>query len=85
MAQAQTGRATARSTEVFELKSASLSLLSLLLRSADVAELATALQNRLGETPEVFNNDPLLIDLSHRLILLLCEVADFSPATKPLF
>jgi len=68
MAQAQAGRAgkaaAARSAEVFELKSASLSLLALVLKSADLAELATALKARLGDTPEVFNGDPLLIDLS---------------------
>ena len=64
MAQAQAGRTAARSAEVFELKSASLSLLALLLRSADLAELAAALQARLGDTPELFNHEPLLIDLS---------------------
>ncbi|MDN3919844.1 septum site-determining protein MinC [Roseateles violae] len=64
MAQAQAGRAAARSAEVFELKSASLSLLSLVLKSADPAVLAAELQARLGDTPEVFNHDPLLIDLS---------------------
>ncbi|MEJ6000016.1 septum site-determining protein MinC [Paucibacter soli] len=53
-----------RSTEIFELKSATLTALSLVLRSADLQALAEALQARLGDTPEVFNQDPLLIDLS---------------------
>jgi len=53
-----------RSTEIFELKSATLTALSLVLRSSDLQALAEALQARLGDTPEVFNQDPLLIDLS---------------------
>ncbi|MCV2351886.1 septum site-determining protein MinC [Paucibacter sp. Y2R2-4] len=65
MAQAQVGRTAQKSAEVFELKSASLSLLSLVLRSSDLALLEAALKERLGDTPDVFNHDPLLIDLSH--------------------
>ncbi|MFY7866101.1 septum site-determining protein MinC [Roseateles sp.] len=65
MAQAQNGRAAQKFAEVFELKSATLSLLSLVLRSADLSLLESALQERLGDTPDVFNHDPLLIDLSH--------------------
>ncbi len=68
MTQASEGRnaskSGARHNEVFELKSASLSLLSLLLRSADLELLSQALQARLGETPEAFDDEPLLIDLS---------------------
>jgi len=69
MAQAQegrqaTGRQAPRAAEVFELKSASLSLLALVLRTADLAELGAELRQRLGDTPEVFNQDPLLIDFS---------------------
>ena len=72
MAQAQTkGRngargaaASAKAAAVFELKSASLSLLALVLKSADLAELAAGLQDKLGDTPEMFNQDPVLIDLS---------------------
>lgn len=69
MAQAQegrqaTGRQAPRAVDVFELKSASLSLLALVLRSTDLAVLAAELRQRLGDTPEVFNQDPLLIDFS---------------------
>ena len=69
MAQAQegrpaTGRQAPRAAEVFELKSASLSLLALVLRSGDLEALAAELRQRLGDTPEVFNQDPLLIDFS---------------------
>ena len=67
MAQAKTSRAEGRGTKSglsFELKSATLGLLALLLKSADLRVLAADLQTRLGETPNLFNLDPLLIDLS---------------------
>ncbi len=64
MAQAQIGRATQKFAEVFELKGATLSLLSLVLRTTDMSVLEAALQARLGDTPEVFSHEPLLIDLS---------------------
>ena len=72
MAQAQQGTvggrsatgAAPRSATTFELKSASLSLLALVLKSADLAELAEGLRAKLGDTPDVFNQDPLVIDLS---------------------
>lgn len=71
MAQAHRGKAAAKSkgtaSASFELKSASLSLLALVLKSADLAELAAELRAKLGDTPEVFNHDPLLIDLSQVL------------------
>ena len=67
MAQAKTSRAGEKGGKArlsFELKSATLGLLALLLKSADLAMLAADLQTRLGETPDLFNLDPLLIDLS---------------------
>lgn len=53
-----------RGQEVFELKSASLSALTLVLRSADLAAVSAALQERLGETPDVFNHEPVVLELS---------------------
>ncbi|MDY0748320.1 septum site-determining protein MinC [Paucibacter sp. R3-3] len=66
MAQAQTtGKSSsARGAAVLELKSASLSLLALVLKSADPAELAAGLAEKLGDTPGMFSNDPVVIDLS---------------------
>ena len=67
MAQAKTSRSEGRGARLglsFELKSATLGLLALLLKSADLSVLSTDLQARLGETPHLFNFDPLLIDLS---------------------
>lgn len=49
---------------VFDLKNTNLPLLALQLRSADLAALAGELGRRLGETPNLFNHDPLVIDLA---------------------
>ncbi|MGN6830938.1 septum site-determining protein MinC [Paucibacter sp. M5-1] len=58
------GKPACRAHEVFELKSASLSLLTLVLKTGDLTQLSAELRQRLGGTPEVFNHDPLLIDFS---------------------
>ncbi len=55
---------TGKAPDLFELKSASLSLLSLVLKTADLAALEQSLEARLGETPDAFHHDPLLVDLS---------------------
>ena len=49
----------------FEIKSASLPLVSFLLKSADLKVLSQDLQSRLGDTPDFFDNDAVLIDLQH--------------------
>jgi septum site-determining protein MinC len=56
--------ASGKTPELFELKSASLSLLALVLKSADAAALDAELMAKLGETPDAFHHDPLLLDLS---------------------
>lgn len=48
----------------FDLKNANLPLLSIVLKSADPAALADELASRLRETPQLFNHDPVVIDLS---------------------
>ena len=48
----------------FEIKSANLPLVALLLKSADLTLFAQELQQRYGDMPAFFDNDPLLIDLS---------------------
>lgn len=55
---------SARSADVFELKSATLSLLALVLKSADLDAIEAELDQRLGETPDLFAFEPLLVDLS---------------------
>ncbi len=58
------GQAGAKAADVFEFKSATLSLLALVLKSPDLTALSAELHERLDETPELFNQDPLLIDLT---------------------
>jgi septum site-determining protein MinC len=60
MTVALAGRAPAS----FEIKSATLPLVSLLLKSQDLALLATELQARYGDMPDFFDNDPLVLDLT---------------------
>jgi septum site-determining protein MinC len=48
----------------FEIKSANLPLVALLLKSSDLAALARELALRFGDIPDFFDQDPLLIDLS---------------------
>ena len=49
----------------FEIKSASLPLVSFVLKSADITLIAQDLQTRLGDTPDFFDHDPVLVDLQH--------------------
>lgn len=49
----------------FDLKSAQLPVLSVVLRSTDMQALAQDLARRLADDPDFFDNDPVLIDLSH--------------------
>jgi len=53
-----------RAPATFEIKSANLPLVSLLLKSPDLGALAAELATRFGDTPDFFDNDPLVIDLS---------------------
>ena len=48
----------------FELKDTSLPLVTVVLHQADAAVLADELQRRLGETPNFFDDDPVVIDLA---------------------
>jgi septum site-determining protein MinC len=53
-----------RAPATFEIKSANLPLVSLLVKSTDLAAMAEELKTRFGEVPEFFDNDPLVLDLS---------------------
>ena len=48
----------------FEIKSANLPLVSLLLKTADLQAMADELAQRFGDIPDFFDHDPLVIDLS---------------------
>lgn len=54
----------ANAPATFEIKSAQLPLVALLLKSADLARLATEFAQRFGDMPDFFDQDPLVIDLS---------------------
>ena len=61
MSAASPGNASA----LFDFKSATLSLEALLLRTANLTSLSQALTERFGSTPDLFNGEPVVIDLSH--------------------
>jgi len=60
MTVALAGRAPAS----FEIKSATLPLVALLLKSPDLALLEEELRARFGELPEFFDSDPMVVDLA---------------------
>ena len=47
----------------YEIKSASLPLVSFLLKNSNLSDLEVDLSRRLGATPDFFDNDPVVIDL----------------------
>jgi septum site-determining protein MinC len=49
---------------VFDLKSASLTLVALVLKTTDLGVLAEELEHRFGDAPALFDGDPVVIDLS---------------------
>ena len=55
-------QATTPST--FEIKSANLPLVALLLKSTDLVALARELEARFGDIPDFFDQDALMVDLS---------------------
>ena len=61
MSAASPGNASA----LFDFKSATLSLEAFLLRTANLTSLSQALTERFGSTPDLFNGEPVVIDLNH--------------------
>jgi septum site-determining protein MinC len=53
-----------RAPATFEIKSATLPLVALLLKSPDLALLEEELRARFGELPEFFDQDPMVVDLT---------------------
>jgi septum site-determining protein MinC len=53
-----------RTPATFEIKSANLPLVALLLKSPDLDLLALELRGRFGDIPDFFDHDPLVIDLA---------------------
>ncbi len=56
--------ADSRTLGSFEIKSANLPLVALVLKSPDLGALAHDMAQRFGDMPDFFENDPLLVDLS---------------------
>lgn len=54
----------ANASPAFELKSAALTLIALVLKTTDLALLAADFANRFGHAPELFDDDALAIDLA---------------------
>jgi len=50
--------------DTFEIKSATLPLVALVLKSADLGALARELEARFGDIPDFFDQDALVVDLS---------------------
>ncbi|WP_298010583.1 septum site-determining protein MinC [uncultured Aquabacterium sp.] len=50
---------------LFDFKSAALSLEAFLLRTGNLQALEQALEARFGPTPDLFNGEPVVIDLTH--------------------
>ena len=54
----------ARNKAVFEFKSATLPLVALILKTTNLDVLATALDAQLADSPDFFEQEPVVIDLS---------------------
>ena len=54
----------ASAPHAYDIKSASLPLVSFLLKTPDISALQADMARRLGATPGFFDNDPVVIDLS---------------------
>ncbi|MGR4868465.1 septum site-determining protein MinC [Variovorax sp. LARHSF232] len=54
----------ARTRAVFEFKSATLPLIAVILKTADLDLLAEALDAQLADSPDFFEQEPVVIDLS---------------------
>ncbi len=50
---------------LFDLKSASLTLVAFVLKTGNIQALGQAMAERFGDTPDFFSQDPVVIDLTH--------------------
>jgi septum site-determining protein MinC len=55
----------ANAANLFDIKSASLTLEAFLLKTGNLQTLAQALAARFGATPDLFDGEPVVIDLTH--------------------
>lgn len=52
------------SSSSFELKSATLSMVAVVIKTTDIALLSQAMEDRFGDAPGLFDQDPVAIDLT---------------------
>jgi len=57
--------ASTAASALFDVKSASLTLEAFVLKTGNLTALAQALDERFGATPDLFNGEPVVIDLTH--------------------
>jgi septum site-determining protein MinC len=57
-------RSKDRAPAVFELRSASMTLVVVALKTTDMAAIEAELTARFADTPDMFNHDPVVIDLA---------------------
>lgn len=57
-------RSKDRAPAVFELRSASMTLVVVALKTTDMAEIEREMTTRFADTPEMFNHDPVVIDIA---------------------
>lgn len=68
MAVSFSGMSKSQPTSLFEIKSSELPLVSLVIKNGDLTKIAQELLGKFGpagETPDFFDNDPLVLDFSH--------------------
>ena len=68
----------------YDIKSADLPLLALLLKTTDIQAVETALQAQLAESPGFFDHDPVVIDVTALELDETCPVMDFDRLTRVL-
>jgi septum site-determining protein MinC len=56
---------TANAPALFDIKSASLTLEAFLLKTGNLTSLAQAMKDRFGDSPDLFDGEPVVIDLTH--------------------
>lgn len=70
MSAAPSGNASA----LFDLKSASLTLVSFILKTGNFQALEAAMTERFGDTPDFFSHDPVVVDLTHLSSLAVATI-----------
>jgi septum site-determining protein MinC len=65
------------SSSLFDFKSASLTLEAFVLKTANLSSLADAMKAQFGASPDLFDGEPVVIDLTH-LASLQSAVVNFS-------